>query len=284
MRCKNCHTAMMDDDLACPSCRTPAARALALPPGPSPKPDNLAVLFPLMGGAVGGLIYGAILAANSSGPAPAATGSRGSGATGLKQFFGGLLLLGAALFIIVGCVQFRDTWQIVHRPAKTITAAELRALKGTDPLQAVWLAYTFEDSQSAGFTLTRARQGIGGEVKTRGLLVEVDNKWLLASVAPGFDGNRLVGLLVPLDAETSKRLQEKTRGKISPSSLLPYEFMALDGCPSDQHIRFGAAGMSAAIGLVALFLGLWMVWPRRRFMAAAAPAASLGSFLPASSQ
>ena len=74
-----------------------------------------------------------------------------------------------------------------------------------------WIAYTFEGSKPAELNVTRPRLNHGGDVEARGLLVQVDDNWMFVSVAPGFEGNRLVGRLCPLDPALSKSLTERLR-------------------------------------------------------------------------
>jgi len=79
--------------------------------------------------------------------------------------------------------------------------------------------------------------------------VRVEDKWLIASVAAGFEGNQLVGRLLPLDAAASHSLLERIRRiEPDPSALLPYEFNGVDGSASDQRIRYmGAACVPSSV-------------------------------------
>jgi hypothetical protein len=91
----------------------------------------------------------------------------------------------------------------------------------------------------------------------------VDDKWLMASVAPGFEGNRLVGRLLPLESPPSQLLSEKIEG-FDPAALLAYEFNAVDGCASDQRLRYVRAAWYAGLGLLGVLLGLWLIRAGRR--------------------
>ena len=118
-----------------------------------------------------------------------------------------------------------------------------------------WLAYTFEASKPAVITVMRQRLNHGGDVEARGLFVPVEDKWMFVSIAPGFEGNRLVGRLSPLDPALSKILIQRMRTiEPNPSALLPFEFNAVDGCDSDRRQRYAGAAVCA-------FLGLSGVWP-----------------------
>jgi len=60
MRCRNCHTVMMESDLSCPTCHASAASATAAAPGPFSSPSGMSTLLPIFGGAIGGALYGAL--------------------------------------------------------------------------------------------------------------------------------------------------------------------------------------------------------------------------------
>jgi hypothetical protein len=251
---------MMETDLECPCCHSSAARATAAAPGPFTNPSGMAKLLPIFGGAIGGLAYAALTSSSGNAPASYATGPRRSSSR--KWIVGLFLALGGGLFLVMALVHFVDTWKIAHREPKVVTAAELRGTKTSESPPGAWIAFTFEESKPTQVTVTR-RLGHGGDVKARCLLVRVEDKWLLASVAPGFEGNRLVGRLRPLDSPPSQLLSEKVEG-IGPAALLAYEFNAVDGCPSDQRQRYLRAASYAALGLLGLLLGLWLFRASRR--------------------
>lgn len=286
MRCKNCHTVMMETDLECPSCHASVASATAAPPGPINKPHNLAILLPVFGGAIGGAIYGAMAAANNTTPSRGVRGPSGTGSGGTaKWIFGLLFILGGGLVLLLATVQFLQTWKIAHREPKAVSATELRQTKNSKSSPGPWLAYDFTESKPTDFTVTRRRLSHGGDVKARCLLVRVEDKWLVASVAKGFEGNRLVGRLVSNDSPSAQILFDKVHKIQSKSSLLPFEFNAVDGSASDQEARYLACAWLGGFGLVGLLLGLFLIRPERQVVTseAAAPA-KIGSFLPQASR
>src|SRR5580704_9921545 len=81
MRCRNCHTGMMDTDTHCPSCHATAARAHAAAPGEMRKPPGMALLLPMFGGAIGGALYAGWVAAEACNSAGSSQTSRATGAT-----------------------------------------------------------------------------------------------------------------------------------------------------------------------------------------------------------
>jgi hypothetical protein len=270
MRCRNCHTAMMETDTHCPCCHASVARATAAAPGEIEGPSPLVNMLPIFGGAVGGAIAGAI-AASSTATAPSrplgsisygAPPRRGPGP--LRWTFGILLMLGGGLFLLSGSVLFYDTWKLAQRKPQMITAAELGRKEGPGSLAGVWTAYTFEESKPTGLTVTRHRLGLGGDVEARCLLVRVEAKWLIATVSPAFEGNQLVGRL---NASAPKDLLKRVT-KIEPS-LLPYEFNAIDGSANDQRLLYIRSGWCAGFGLVGVLLGMRIVIRRQPAVKAA---------------
>ncbi len=221
-------------------------------------------MLPVFGGAVGGAIAGAMMAGSGGTLHSAAAAPATRRSSPVKWMFGLLLILVGALFLIIALVIFYDTWKIAQWQPKEVTAAELRQTTDPKSYPGPWLAYTFEASKPAELNVTRPRLNHGGDVEARGLLVQVEDKWMFVSVAPGFESNRLVGRLSPLDPAQSKPVIERIR-KIepNPAALLPYEFIAVDGCASDQRQRYTGAAVCAFLGLLGLLPGLLLCRKRR---------------------
>jgi hypothetical protein len=215
---------------------------------------------------MGGALAGAIMAGSASGGtvySPAATpGARSSGP--VRVTFGLFFLLGGIVFLGLAGVMAYDTWKITQWVPTEVTAPELIKAKDPKAYPGPWIAYTFEGSKPTEMNVTRQRLNHGGDVEARLLLVQVEDKWMFASVAPGFEGNRLVGRISPLDPVQSKPLIERLK-KIepNPAALLPYEFLAVDGCQSDQRQRFTIAGVCAFLGLLGVIPGILLCRKRR---------------------
>lgn len=257
MRCRNCNTVMMETDTVCMSCHATVESATAGPPElTGDKPNGLAVAS-LHGGALGGLAY-AGLATSQLG---AFRAGRGGGVwSTCKKILGVLLIAGGGLFMIVAFFQYNSTRELAQRIPTAATTTELRTRAYVEKAPS-WVSYTFDESKPIEEVVTRRRKGHGGDVKARCMLVRVDNRWLLATVAEGFEGNELVGQLLPIDAPISQPLIERLRQEESdPKTILPYEFFAVEGCPSDQHFRFTAAAWTGAIGLIGFLFGLYLLF------------------------
>lgn len=264
MRCKNCHTVMMDHDTHCVSCGATAESATAAPPELSGgQPNGLLLMLPLFGGALGGLVY-AGLTANGSG------GSRGGGGGGagvlatIRTLFAMALLFVGGLFMVVAFFQINATHDITQRVATPATATDLR-LRDFVEKPPAWVSYTFEESKPVEGTVKRQRKGHGGEVEARCILVRAEHRWLFATVAEGFEGNELIGQIMPMDSPVSKPMIDKLREQeADPKTILPYEFYAVEGCPSDQEFRYTVAGWIGGIGLASFATGIFLLFVFRR--------------------
>jgi hypothetical protein len=171
-----------------------------------------------------------------------------------------VFLIGGGALVGLGLVRFWDTWEIGQREPQTVSAAELRKAKGPEAVPGTWVSYTFEEGKKTDLIATRTGLVHGGDVQAQYLLVRVKDKWLLASVAPGFQTDRLVGHLQALDPAMAEEVAGRLREEDPKGpGLLPYEFNAVDGCASEQRTRYVQVGMFALFGLLGLVLGLRLV-------------------------
>ncbi len=264
MRCKNCHTVMMDTDEICVSCHATVASATAGPPAlEGPQMNGLWMLLPMFGGALGGLAYGAVAAAHGSNGGSGGT-SGGANWTAVKTILAVVLIILGGLFMVLAFVHINTTMQVAQREAKAATPAELRTRTYVSAPPA-WVSYTFEESKPIDETVTRHRNSRGGEVEAQCIMVRVETRWMVATVAKGFEGNELVGQIMPIDSPTSQPLIDRVKKQQDdPRSILPYEFYAVEGCPSDQQFRYTVAGMIGGIGFLSFVFGFYLAFAGKR--------------------
>lgn len=264
MRCKNCHTVMMDTDSHCVSCRAPAESATAAPPEQTGDTGlGMLILLPMFGGALGGLAAGLIHAGMNSRSTPARASAPTGTARSIRLWIGAVLTLVGGLFVLLAMLQYHKTRAIAEREPTVATAADL-CRKDYPEKAPPWIVYTFTESKPLPDTVTRRRLGYGGEVTAHCLLVRVNDRWLVATVAAGFEGNELVGRLLPVESPSSQALIERVRSsEPHPSAVLPFELNAVDGCESDQHARYTRAGWIGGIALAGAVLGLFLLFSGR---------------------
>src|SRR5262245_41157792 len=127
MRCRNCHTVMMETDLQCPTCHASVASATAAAPQPiGKKPNGLLMLLPIFGGALGGLAYAALTHDEYSAAGSPRGGDSSISFRSLAWGFGIILVLIGCMVLGLAFFQAFDTWNVAQRQAKLLTAAELR--------------------------------------------------------------------------------------------------------------------------------------------------------------
>jgi hypothetical protein len=185
-------------------------------------------------------------------------------ASPLRRLIGVVFLLGGLGLLALGGLHAWNTWEIAQRQPLPISAAELQQAKDSSSWSGAWVSYTFAQSKPTGMALIRRRSGGVGEVQAPCLLVQAGDKWLIAAVAPGFRGNRLVGLLLPAAPDAEELGRRIRAGQKAPPVLLPYEFNAIDGCESEHRLRYEQAGIVGFVGLLAVVLGLVLVRGRRQ--------------------
>lgn len=259
MRCRNCHTVLMDSDPECPVCHAAAPPEGSDVPQPFSEGSNGAkLLFGLGGGLIGLALYGLLSGAgNALARSGGGRGARPGRVGPVRRLMGLVILVGGGGLLVLALTHFWHTWELTHRKAREVTAGELLKVKDAASAKAAWISYTFEESIPVGMAVIRQRLGVGGEVEAPCLLVKVGNRWLLTTVAPDFKGNRLVGRLQPQTYPTSKELARQLRDGTAPAPVvLPYEFNAIDGCESEHTLRYTQVGIFGFVGLVGLWLGL----------------------------
>ncbi len=275
MRCRNCSTVLMDTDPQCLRCGAPAPSDEPAGGMSEAERSNLRFLSWFGFGILGMLVFDLCTSVGSgsrrSARRVAAAGAvQPRGGSPVRRLIGAVVLLVGCGLLAIGVSGAWDTWELANRKPLAVNAAELRQATGPHSLPEPWISYTFEKSKATGLAVVRKRLGTGGDVTAPVLLVQVGDRWLIASVGSGFRGNRLVGRLQELPAESSKELLRRIRaGQTPPPDLLPYEFNAIDASAGELQARYVAAGILGLLGLLGLVLGLRMVRGGRRLAPAA---------------
>jgi hypothetical protein len=239
MRCLNCHTALMEADTICPSCRSVVRMASAKAASVRSQKGDLQV-------AIEALARIPVL----------------KWVVGLSLF----LVAGAVMLVALGC--FFTYQSEGERGPREVTAAELRNLTSLNSLPDPWISYTFPKSSETAMrlgerSLTQERE------YSRFILVEVQDCWLAAQVPPHFAGNKLVGKVERLgswDGRTyEKDLSSQIINQIKASNpdkatrILGYQVNAVQPYESRTRSGYLLAGGIAFLGVVFGSLGLTIV-------------------------
>jgi hypothetical protein len=236
MRCLNCHTALMETDAVCPSCRSAVPMVAAK----------------------------AILARRQKGLLQEGTeafGSKVARVPVLKWAIGLFLFLfaGAVILVALGC--FFTYQSDGERGPREVTAAELVNVTSLDSLGDPWISYTFPDSCETAMRLER-RSLTKSQAYSRFILVQVQDRWLAAQIPPHFSGNKLVGKVEPLGSWDGRTYEKNLSGQIinqimasnpdKANLVLSYQVNGV--LPYQSRTRSGYL-LAAVIGLVGLGIG-----------------------------
>lgn len=220
MRCLNCQTVLMDTDTRCPMCgmATPFGQAAASSLYVKAAIDpNARRKFQLM-----------------------------------KWIWAPIMILGGALVAAVGFVMFQETR--TSRPApRELSAADLLKIDSLLPCDMAspaaetdWVSYLPTKTLDTGVKYVKVRSQ---QETSRYLLLQVQDRWLLAKVAPQFNGVRVEGKLSQLDTVALPKVEAANPHEAK--RLLPYQ---LDGEYDIAATERQKAMMGGAIGVFGVLL------------------------------
>jgi hypothetical protein len=148
-------------------------------------------------------------------------------------------------------------WSAWRGPT-AITMEELRQLQDPAGLDNPWVYFTFGKSIDTNLGLVRTKSGQQTTPKSKFLLIQVKDRWLIAEVPHNFGGSQLTGYLdvwgTPLRRESIDRI--KAEAPEQANLLLPYQ---LDGEYKYRVQCFSMAGIAGFLlmtGVVLTYNGL----------------------------
>lgn len=179
----------------------------------------------------------------------------------LKWAVGLFLFLGAGAMFLLALGWFFWAQSEEKSAPLEVTAAELIDLPNRGPMPDPWLSYTFSKYCETGVRMDL--RSVGNQYAySRFILVQVQDRWLVAQVPPDFRGNKLVGTVERLGSYEGRsyesHLDKQIVIKILASNrdkadrLLPYQVDAVR--PYLSKIR-GGYTMAAGIVLGGLIVG-----------------------------
>jgi hypothetical protein len=162
----------------------------------------------------------------------------------IRLFVGVIVLLGA-----LGLVLYHTRWVLsVFQGPVPITLATLQELKDPDTLSNPWVSFTFNEAIDTGFVMQSTKSGNTTQ-RSKYLLIQVGNRWLLADVPFAFTGNQVVGYLDRWWSPLSKQVIDQVRGRFPDRDIFPYQ---LNAEYSYRGQCFAMLGIAAFIFLAGL--------------------------------
>lgn len=175
-----------------------------------------------------------------------------------KKAFQQLALGGALLLIALVLLLFNGRWinSAIAGPVP-MTLAELRAMQVVNTLTNPWVTITYNNAIETDLIMVSTRKGTSTN-RSRYLLIQVGDRWLIADVPHDYRGNQLTGYLDAWWSPLSREVIEKIGSKYPAQKplFLPFQMNA------EYSYRGQCAALVAIISflLISGVVPLWNGW------------------------
>jgi hypothetical protein len=167
-----------------------------------------------------------------------------------RAIVGALLFVGA--LIALG-INSRWISNVMAGP-QPITAEDLAKLDNPNSLRNPWVKVSAKQRRETEIRQDTTKRWLWKQETrtTKYVLLQVDNRWLLAEVPQDDQGQEVIGTLTAFKANLAGERMDRIQGmlKPNPNSLLPFQLEADDEYKSQCYILLGVAGGLGALGLI----------------------------------
>jgi hypothetical protein len=163
------------------------------------------------------------------------------------------------IFILIGMAlpiwQWKWIQSAMHGPTP-ITAADINKLEDPATLENPWVTLRFDNSIETGVeSVERGRFSmILGEIRSKYLLIQVRDEWLVARVLQDFQGKEVVGYLdrwwTPLAREKLEEVTTAFPGR----DLTPFQLDAAYPYRREAYALIAVSGLLITAGVIAVVL------------------------------
>jgi hypothetical protein len=163
--------------------------------------------------------------------------------------------LGAILVVVSAVVLILNLkWitSVFAGPAE-IKLSDLRSVDKPSALPNRWVSFTTENSFDTGVGLVSNRSNTP---KAHYLLVQVQDRWLIAEVPPDHGGKRITGYVEAWSAPLNKKAIAEIQSKYPGYALLPIQVDAVYNQRSQCYAMLGVMGFFLIGGVFLVILGL----------------------------
>jgi hypothetical protein len=174
---------------------------------------------------------------------------------GLKLIGGGALVFVAvaAAWVYFG----HHFWTALKGPTE-VTLADIGKMSDPRELPSTWVKVKLDKVVPSNVVLEEVGAGTR-HIEEEYLLFQAGDRWMIASVPPGFAGNEISGQIwrnnAPLAREiiaaVADELKDVHRGK-----LIPYQFHAGDDYGTNWKCFAGVMALFGGVGLILTFVGV----------------------------
>jgi hypothetical protein len=164
---------------------------------------------------------------------------------------GGLM---AVISLVVLVFNLRWVSNVLQGPVE-IKLADLRRLEDPTKLPNQWVSFMFDKAVETEVAIVRTRGG-QSTPRSRFLLIQVQDRWLIADVPFNHAGNQVTGYLETWSVPLRKETIEKITSKFPNYRLLPFQIDAEYSQRGQCFAMLGVVGFFLITGLVLLGMGL----------------------------
>lgn len=174
----------------------------------------------------------------------------------------GAMLIVMGLIAVCGCTwawyHWQDRFWIALKGPTEITPAALARIDDPSQLPSPWMKMTFEKGYDLDLAVTEDR--IGDDlVEHKYLLIQIADRWLIATVKDDFQGNQLVGELYHSNDKLNNEAFVKIYNEhqdLHQGRLFPFEFHTAKDFGENWRLLPVALGLCGVFGLIFGFGGL----------------------------
>jgi hypothetical protein len=169
-----------------------------------------------------------------------------------------MLGLGTVLFlvgIIVLGLNLRWTFNVLRGPTP-IKLEDLDAVKTPEDLSNQWVSFTFDNAIDTGLGIVSKRGG-RETPRSRFLLIQVKDRWLIADVPAKHEGNQVVGYVETWSVPLRRESMDKIRGKFPNHQMMPFQLNAEYAQRTQCFSMLGIVAACLIIGAVLAGMGVF---------------------------
>lgn len=174
--------------------------------------------------------------------------------TNLQILFLGLAITGAT--IGAWCYFQHHFWTALKGPTE-VTLADIARIKDPGELPSTWVKVQLDKVHQTEIVLEETYRG-RSRIEEEYLLFQAGDRWMIARVSPGFDGNVLSGQIYHSDDQLASRTWGAIRDgyqQVHQGRLFPFEFDASHSYGGIWKMFAFVVATFAVAGLLVTFLG-----------------------------
>jgi hypothetical protein len=153
---------------------------------------------------------------------------------------------------VVLILNLRWVSDVLAGPA-AIQLTDLQNLRDPSDLPNRWVSFTFGTAKESNLAIVSQRSG---KARSRFLLIQVGDRWLIADVPADHSGNRITGYLETWSVPLRRESIEKISANFPGHPLMPFQIDAQYNQRGQCFTMLGVMGFLLVCGLVLGLIGL----------------------------